>query len=314
MTGSTRPLIRTTVTACCAAALIAAGAATSPGQAAGSPGTTTRVSVTSSQTQADGPTYGSSAMSANGRYVVFTSEASNLVPGDTNGVSDVFVRDLSAGTTRRISVSSAERQADTESLGGVAITPTGRYVAFTSTASNLVAHDTNGNRDVFVRDLAHGTTRRVSLTDAGRQGRLGGDAPAISADGRYVAFMSFSDNLVPRDTNRHGDVFVRDRSRGTTRRVSVTTAEKQVYLGGRGPGDLRRRSLRRVRVRLALPGHRGHQQGPRRVPARPLPGHDAPGVAGQRRASAGVVQLRAAVPVRRRPLRRVPQRGRRAGA
>ena len=235
MTGSTRPLIRTTVTACGAAALVVAGAATFPGQAADSPGATTRVSVSSGQTQADGPTYGSSAMSANGRYVVFTSEASNLVPGDTNGVSDVFVRDLSAGTTRRISVSSAERQADTESLGGVAITPTGRYVAFTSTASNLVAHDTNGNRDVFVRDLARGTTRRVSLTDAGRQGRLGGDAPAISADGRYVAFMSFSDNLVPRDTNRHGDVFVRDRSRGTTRRVSVTSAEKQVYLGGAVP-------------------------------------------------------------------------------
>ena len=174
-------------------------------------------------------------MSANGRYVVFTSEASNLVAGDTNGVSDVFVRDLASGTTRRIFVSSAERQADAESLGGVAITPSGRYVAFTSAASNLVGHDTNGNADVFVRDLARGTTRRVSLTDGDRQGRLGGDAPAISSDGRYVAFRSYSGNLVPRDTNGHPDVFVRDRSRGTTRRVSVTSAEKQVYLGGAAP-------------------------------------------------------------------------------
>ncbi len=235
VTSSARLLTRTTVTACCAAGLGLAGAATSPGLAADGPGVTSRVSVSSSEAQTDGATYGSSAMSANGRYVVFTSEASNLVAGDTNGVSDVFVRDLVSGTTRRVSVSSADRQADAESLGGVAITPTGRYVAFTSTASNLVAHDTNGNRDVFVRDLAHGTTRRVSLTDTDRQGRLGGDAPAISADGRFVAFLSYSGNLVPRDTNGHADVFVRDRSRGTTRRVSVTSAEKQVYLGGAAP-------------------------------------------------------------------------------
>ena len=235
MNRSARLLARTTVTGCCAAALAVAGAVASPGQAADGPGTTTRISVSSGEAQADGATYGSSAMSANGRYVVFTSEASNLVAGDTNGVSDVFVRDLTSGMTRRISVSSAERQAGTGSLGWVAITPTGRYVAFTSAASNLVAHDTNGNADVFVRDLARGTTRRVSLTDADRQGRLGGDAPAISADGRYVAFTSYSGNLVPRDTNGHPDVFVRDRSRGTTRRVTLTSAEKQVYLGGTAP-------------------------------------------------------------------------------
>jgi Tol biopolymer transport system component len=235
MTSNARLLTRTAITACCAAALGAAGAATSPGQAADGPGTTTRVSVSGSEAQADGATYGSSALSANGRFVVFSSEASNLVAGDTNGVSDVFVRELSSGTTRRISVSSAERQADGESLGGVAITPTGRFVAFTSNASNLVGHDTNGNADVFVRDLVHGTTRRVSLTDTDRQGGLGGGTPAISADGRYVAFLSYSGNLVRRDTNGHPDVFVRDRSRGTTRRVSVTSAEKQVYLGGTAP-------------------------------------------------------------------------------
>jgi Tol biopolymer transport system component len=235
MTSKARLLTRTAITACCAATLGAAGAATSPGQAADGPGTTTRVSVSGSEAQADGATYGSSALSANGRFVVFSSEASNLVAGDTNGVSDVFVRDLSSGTTRRISVSSAERQADGESLGGVAITPTGRYVAFTSNASNLVGHDTNGNADVFVRDLVHGTTRRVSLTDTDRQGGLGGGTPAISADGRYVAFLSYSGNLVRRDTNGHPDVFVRDRSRGTTRRVSVTNAERQVYLGGTAP-------------------------------------------------------------------------------
>jgi len=238
VTSSARLLTRTTVTACCAAGLGLAGAATSPGLAADGPGVTSRVSVSSSEAQTDGATYGSSAMSANGRYVVFTSEASNLVAGDTNGVSDVFVRDLVSGTTRRVSVSSAERQADAESLGGVAITPTGRYVAFTSTASNLVPRDTNGHADVFVRDRSRGTTRRVSVTSAEKQVYLGGAAPAISAGGRYVAFVSDSRSLVAGDTNKARDVFLRDRSRGTTHRVSLTSAEGQLSSYSHGPPSL----------------------------------------------------------------------------
>ena len=236
MTGPARRIrsIVLALTTACAVPLGVAGTAPAGARGAELPGTT-RVSVSSSEAQSDGPSHGSSALSADGRFVVFTSEASNLVAGDTNGVGDVFVRDLSDATTRRVSVSSAERQGSGGSLGGVAISPTGRYVAFTSTASNLVAHDTNGNADVFVRDLVRGTTRRVSLTDGDRQSSLGGSDPAISSDGRYVAFGSYSGNLVRHDTNHHRDVFVRDRSKATTRRVSVTSAERQVYLGGNAP-------------------------------------------------------------------------------
>jgi Tol biopolymer transport system component len=200
------------------------------------PGTTSRVSVSGAEAQSNDFSQGT-ALSANGRFVVFTSYATNLVAGDTNGTSDVFVRDLATSRTERVSLSSAERQAnqDTSTELGLAISADGRYVAFSSPATNLVAHDTNGNVDVFVRDRKGGTTRRVSLTDGDRQGGLGGTNPSISADGRLVAFSSFSRNLVRHDTNGHQDVFVRDRSRGTTRRVSLTSADKQVYLGGDRP-------------------------------------------------------------------------------
>ncbi|CAN5512520.1 PD40 domain-containing protein [soil metagenome] len=200
------------------------------------PGTTSRVSVSSAETQADDHSNGT-AVSANGRFVLFTSYAHDLVAGDTNRRSDAFLRDLATGRTERVSVSSAERQANraTTSELGLSVSDDGRYVAFSSAATNLVAHDTNGNVDVFVRDRRAGTTRRVSLTDGDRQGGLGGSRPALSAGGRYVAFSSFSGNLVKHDTNGHQDVFVRDRTKGTTRRVSLTSGEKQVYLGGEAP-------------------------------------------------------------------------------
>ena len=159
-------------------------------------------------TQANGDS-ASPAISADGRYVAFGSDASNLVPGDTNGTSDVFVRDLRSGTTQRVSVATDGTQANGDS-DSPAISADGRYVAFASYASNLVPGDTNGTADVFVRDLRSGTTRRVSVATDGTQANGDSGSPAISADGRYVAFESDASNLVPGDTNHCVDVFVRD--------------------------------------------------------------------------------------------------------
>jgi len=160
------------------------------------------------------------AISADGRFVAFDSRASNLVPGDTNGKIDIFVRDRLNATIERVSVASNGVQADGDS-DAVAISGDGRYVAFVSEASNLVAGDTNGVWDVFVRDRRAGTTLRVSVDSAGVQGDANSLYPAISRDGRIVAFSSFSHALVPGDTNGTWDEFVRDLSTGVTTRVSV---------------------------------------------------------------------------------------------
>jgi archaellum component FlaF (FlaF/FlaG flagellin family) len=167
-------------------------------------GTTQRVSVATNGTQANSDS-GNPAISADGRYVTFQSYASNLVPGDTNHRTDVFVRDLRSGTTRLVSVASNGSQGN-EFSGDPAISADGRYVAFDSQASNPPVSDTSGA--VFVRDLRSGTTRLVSVVTNGSQDS--GGSPAISADGRYVAFESIASNLMPGDTNHNADVFVRD--------------------------------------------------------------------------------------------------------
>ncbi len=167
------------------------------------------------------------SISADGRYVAFMSTANNLVAGDTNGSWDVFVRDRVSGETERVSVSSAEVEANGGSGGAVnllAISADGRYVAFLSEATNLVAGDTNGSNDVFVRDRVSGETERVNVSSAGAEANGPSGYSVISADGRYVAFMSDATNLVPGDTNGRADVFVRDRMAGETQRVSVSSA------------------------------------------------------------------------------------------
>jgi Tol biopolymer transport system component len=184
-------------------------------------GATTLVSVASSGTAADGGS-GPTGVSADGRYVVFASPATNLVP-DTNGVDDVFVRDLRRGTTTRVSVSSRGAQANGRSTNP-AISGDGRYVAFHSLASNLVPGDTNGVDDVFVRDLRRGTTTRVRGSSRGGLADGLSDWAAVSSDGRYVSFRSAATNLVAGDTNGRNDILVRDLRRGTTTRVSVSTA------------------------------------------------------------------------------------------
>jgi Tol biopolymer transport system component len=139
--------------------------------------------------------------------VAFDSTASNLVPGDANGRFDVFVHDRVTGTTTHVSVGSDGTQGNGDSLRPF-ISADGRYVAFDSTASNLVAGDTNGVQDIFVHDRVTGTTTHVSVASDGTQGNDDSVGPSLSGDGRFVAFLSWASNLVPGDTNGAVDVFV----------------------------------------------------------------------------------------------------------
>lgn len=183
--------------------------------------TTTLVSVSSAGT----PAYFEShegVISGDGRYVAFSSLTTDVVPGDTNDTSDVFVHDRQTGTTKRVSIATGGVQADHESYGAT-ISGDGRYISFMSTATNLVAGDTNGQMDVFLHDQVSGVTTRTSVATGGAQGNGLSMLPAISADGRRVAFNSYSTNLVPGDTNQALDVFIHDRTTGDTVRASVAT-------------------------------------------------------------------------------------------
>jgi Tol biopolymer transport system component len=160
-------------------------------------------------------------LSAHGRYVVMVSDASNLVPRDTNHHPDVFVRDRLRGNTERVSVGPQGRQADGEDIFAAAISADGRFVAYDSNSTNLVRGDSNRVHDVFVRDRLRGTTVRASVSSTGKQGNGYSDSPALAANGRYVAYTSVASNLVKGDTNHRSDVFVHDLRTGVTRRVSV---------------------------------------------------------------------------------------------
>jgi hypothetical protein len=184
-------------------------------------GTIARISVASGGTQANNYSTQSS-ISADGRYVAFQSRASNLVAGDTNNVVDIFVHDRQSGITNRISVASDGTQANGQSPSFPRISANGRYVAFHSYASNLVPEDTNGKPDVFVHDLQTGLTTRVSVDSMGGQANNTSSAPSISADGRYIAFESYASNLVPEDTGTL-DIFVRDMQTGSIVRASVSS-------------------------------------------------------------------------------------------
>jgi Tol biopolymer transport system component len=188
-------------------------------------GTTERVSLTSGGAEVHGETR-EPELDYAGRMVAFRSTAADLVPGDTNGVQDVFVHDRHTGKTRRVSVASDGAQGDAVSsqYASPTISGNGRFVAFVSHASNLVADDTNGTADAFVYDLRTGTTELVSRAGDGTHGnRWAGGNVSISADGRSVAFDSSSSNLVAGDSNDRIDVFAHDRRTGATRRVSVAS-------------------------------------------------------------------------------------------
>jgi Tol biopolymer transport system component len=182
-------------------------------------GVTERVSVDSSGIEAD-LWSDEPSISGDGRFVAFESAATNLVPGDSNWNSDIFVRDRLAGTTERVSIDSS----GSESVGGSSepsISADGNFIAFVSNATNLVTGDTNGTWDIFVHDRSTGLTERVSVDSSGAEANDRSEAPSISADGQVVAFDSFASNLVAGDTNQFQDVFVHDRGSGVTERVSV---------------------------------------------------------------------------------------------
>jgi len=196
-------------------------------------GTITRVSVDSSGNEGNLAS-NSPVISADGRYVAFESKASNLVPGDTNNQTDIFLHDLQTGQTTRISVATDGSQALCNSIPNCSISPSisgdGRYVAFASSAYNLVSDDTNNKQDIFVRDTVNNITMRVSVASDGSQGNNTSRHPSISAGGDYVVFDSLATNLVSGDSNGQADVFMRDVFAGTTSIVSLASDGSQITL------------------------------------------------------------------------------------
>jgi Tol biopolymer transport system component len=240
-------------------------------------GTTERVNVGGAGTEADNAS-DYPVLTPDGRFVVFESNASNLVPVDTNGTMDIFVRDLQNGTIERVNLTNLGVQAyqwssapdisddgrfvafespaynlRKDQPGGYrnifvrdrqnastqlitlgaeenssslkpAISGDGRYVAFLSDATNLVPNRTTVKQDVFVYDRLTGTTELVSMNNASEEANGDNYLPAISSDGRYVAFMSWASNLVPGDSNDSFDIFVRDRQLGTTELITMDSA------------------------------------------------------------------------------------------
>jgi PKD repeat protein/Tol biopolymer transport system component len=196
-------------------------------------GTTERVSVSSAEEQAN--FHGmEAAISGDGRYVAFSSGAYNLVPGDTNGYGDIFVRDRVAGTTEIVSISSDGSLANGPS-GGPHLSPDGRYVTYSSYATNLVPGDTNGEQDAFVHDRLTGTTELVSLSATGQQGNMTSGAGAISSDGRYVLFGSWA-AMVPGVCEDYAALYLRDRLLGATEMVSLDGAGQQAEGVARNDG------------------------------------------------------------------------------
>jgi Tol biopolymer transport system component len=182
------------------------------------------------------------ALSADGRLAVFSSSSAKVVPGDSNRREDAFVRDRQLGTFERVSVGSHGEQGDGASAG-TGVSGDGRFVVFHSAASGLVAGDTDGKVDVFLRDRGLRTTERISVATGGGQadGNSGRVFVAstgqtitsglVSDDGLTVVFDSAATNLVPGDRNHNRDVFLRDRKAGSTVRVSAARD------GGDADGD-----------------------------------------------------------------------------
>ena len=191
--------------------------------------TTKLVSVANDGTQANGVSELGS-ISDDGRYIVFESDADNLVANDTNGQRDIFVYDRVEQTTKLASVSSdgtpGNGLSESSSISG-----NGRYIVFESDADNLVANDTNGQRDIFVYDRVQQTTKLASVSSDGAVGNKNSSNVSISDDGRFVAFLSDADNLVADDTNKRSDVFVYDRVEQTTVR---TQADSFASISGNG--------------------------------------------------------------------------------
>ncbi|HVL82154.1 MAG TPA: hypothetical protein VM840_11265 [Actinomycetota bacterium] len=191
-------------------------------------GVTERVSVTTEGAGADGHSYWPS-ISADGRYVAFESEASNLVPGDTNGMVDVFVHDRETGETRRASVGPSGEQATRDAVSP-SMSADGRYISFSTNGAPFVPGDDNLCQEIVLKDLESGAVEHITVTPSGETSEgvcTYGITSDISADGRYVAFETQMHDLVEGDLNASWDIFVRDRQREATERVSVAGDESE---------------------------------------------------------------------------------------
>ena len=177
------------------------------------------------------------ALSADGRFVAFQSGAANLAGTDTNGASDVFLRDLLAGTTVLASHIPGSPACGNRASFGPLLSSSGNVVVYESGATNLVANDTNTTPDVFIYDRLTGTNALVSVNDAGNGSRAGTNlAPSITPDGRLVAYANFTGGPIPFPLPVRGHIFVRDMLAGTTTWASSNAMTGLPgYLGASGP-------------------------------------------------------------------------------
>lgn len=161
------------------------------------------------------------SLSGDGMLVGFVSNANNLVPNDQNNVGDIFVFDRASGHTDRVSVNEAGGEANGIGSGNPSLSGDGRFVAFDSSADNLISGDTNNVQDIFVVDRTSRTIERVSVASDGTEANGASIRPSISQDGRFITFESSATNLVPNDNNGAIDIFVFDRLNNSVHRVSV---------------------------------------------------------------------------------------------
>lgn len=231
-TGLMTNKVRLTRVAMAIATLALVGAAVTPGLAsAGAKTSLVSRSSTGAKGNADS---GEPSISKTGRYIAFNSDASNLVPGDTNGQADCFVRDQGSKRTERVSLSSGGAQANGYCFAP-AISQDGRFVAFESNATNL-GGSTNGVPQIYLHDRVTGSTVLVSERASGGQGGNGQSAdPAISRDGQFVVYESQATDLVNNDTNDASDIFLYNRGTGNTSRVSVRSSGAQANGGSFNP-------------------------------------------------------------------------------
>ena len=225
MSGSQRAVRRVPVAATVLVTMAASLLPAAPAAAYPAPGRTQRLVPPSEEPDQD-MAIDRPALSDDGRYVAFSSRASNLVPGDDNDFFDVFVFDRQTGDIELVSAIPSGAPAGVSA--GLDMSADGRFVAFVSDSEDLVPGDANGTYDVFVRDRQTGSTELVSTATDGTQGNWGALYPALSADGRHVAFTSHATTLAPGDANgTNGDIFVRDRQTGEVELVSVSSEEVQ---------------------------------------------------------------------------------------
>lgn len=209
-------------------------------------GEVTRVSTDALGNQTGSGWFDQPTISADGAKVAFSSGSAALVAGDHNGVSDIFVKNLTTGAVVRVNTDAQGNEANAGALGAV-FSPDGTKVAFYSDASNLVTGDTNQRADIFVKDLFTGAIIRVTTDAQGNQAlpSVGGGVilPVFWGDGSKIAFYSDASNLVPGDANGFGDIFLKDLTTGAIERISVTASGGQVngttsqYLSLSADGD-----------------------------------------------------------------------------